>query len=414
MSETCDERKKRVFAALQSIRFGVFDGELSSNPSCVFCEGRYKDGEGHKPDCLTTLVEAWTLNRHVKDDWQPIETIPKDGTRVLLTDGELFTAGYSTYRDEPEMTSRLVIVDGIQQVSIVGGKIEMIPNPDYPRRTYYWVTDGVTAFSGDTELWADRENLRSFVPSHWMTLPSPPTEALANRDWQESIREQHWQYLREFNKPSFIPVSREPKHEPFLIVESANGQWECSGCGSWYTRVSMDEDELEHCPKCCGTKIKCPVYDSLAHENKPPLSESEKAWMWNTLCGSNRVPMPPDFPANAEVKFHCDECEDEREHYHNHTAIGTLLMLNDVPTTNLPSDADLRKTLKSELNRRAMALGYPIDPHTGFATSGMGADYRLVAEELKKVSVWVCANHPPGSEVEVKKGEACYCGNREN
>lgn len=73
-------------------------------------------------------------------------------------------------------------------------------------------------------------------------------------------------------KQSFIPMA--PKHEPFLIIESSNesgaGQWKCSGCGTWYPWASMDENELEHCPKCCGVKIKCPAkVASMVDESKP-------------------------------------------------------------------------------------------------------------------------------------------------
>lgn len=45
----------------------------------------------------------------------------------------------------------------------------------------------------------------------------------------------------------------EPKHEPHLMSESDSEGWRCNGCGNTYKWVE------EHCPRCCGTKIKCPA-----------------------------------------------------------------------------------------------------------------------------------------------------------
>lgn len=131
-----------------------------------------------------------------------------------------------------------------------------------------------------------------------------------------------------------------PKHEPFLTVEGGNGQWKCNGCGSWYAWASKDEDELEHCPKCCGTKIKCPVIGKSPIEQTLPLQEE-----------LNKAGMP--LPSNLTVTG-------------------------------------------AEILRRNMEHFSPKNEAS-----------RLF------IPTWLCTAHPPGSEVEVKKGEKCFCGRGE-
>lgn len=77
-------------------------------------------------------------------EWQPIDTAPKDGVRVLLVDayGNVDIADY-----EEEIEERFVLTDpgkkSYEKVREIVG---------------YWNTENV------------------FNPTHWMPLPDPPKE----------------------------------------------------------------------------------------------------------------------------------------------------------------------------------------------------------------------------------------------
>jgi hypothetical protein len=138
--------------------------------------------------------------------------------------------------------------------------------------------------------------------------------------------------------------------------------------------------------------------------NDPPANVTEIAQGKPSL-----IPMAHENNKVVTCEL-CGQIHDASMAYGGTTIIGCP----EVPEGMLiPSNTDWAKMLKAARAERARSLGYPVDPNTGFATSGMGADYHLVAEELRETSVWICTNHPPGSEIEVKKGEACYCGNKE-
>jgi hypothetical protein len=164
-----------------------------------------------------------------------------------------------------------------------------------------------------------------------------------------------------------------------------------------------------------------PSFIPTAHENK---SIKERHEMWDIAGGPNRGPMPDDFMADenkqGDLPPHlqpspgwiiCADCTTYTREAESMN--GLCFWCTPEGKAKAAEMACESKSIKEQRAEQAQALGYPVDPKTGFATSGMGADYHLVAEELKAKSVWLCSNHPPGSAVEVKKGEACYCGRSE-
>ncbi len=77
--------------------------------------------------------------------WQPIETAPKDGTRILMADGKLFTAGRWA-----------------KSIWTPGGR---------------WSTDYPIAFLEDDEETVNHDggfDNEVDHPTHWMPLPEPP------------------------------------------------------------------------------------------------------------------------------------------------------------------------------------------------------------------------------------------------
>jgi len=80
-------------------------------------------------------------------EWQPIDSAPRDGTRLLLAEGRLFSAG--------------------SWCSFMGGE---------PR----WWTDNPVAFAEPDEQHANYDfAFDEYVkhPTHWMPLPTPPESA---------------------------------------------------------------------------------------------------------------------------------------------------------------------------------------------------------------------------------------------
>ena len=80
-----------------------------------------------------------------KIEWQPIETVPRDGTKVLLVQDEWVEIGY--WRADE------------------WGEYETVSEKD-GRRIQQWTTR-------TTGYWGGAEAI--YEPTHWMPVPKPPT-----------------------------------------------------------------------------------------------------------------------------------------------------------------------------------------------------------------------------------------------
>lgn len=123
-----------------------------------------------------------TLTQGAVPQWRDISTAPKDGTRILITDGKRFTAASWTFYEE-----RPTVSLGYGEKGIPAGgwprwpgqtwSTERVPNPKAGERTYYWHEDNPVAFSEDDEDSPDYDgNFERMTPTHWMPLPPPPEQ----------------------------------------------------------------------------------------------------------------------------------------------------------------------------------------------------------------------------------------------
>jgi hypothetical protein len=112
--------------------------------------------------------------------------------------------------------------------------------------------------------------------------------------------------------------------------------------------------------------------------------------------------------------FVCSECNDEREHYHG--APTYLRIEIDGQRVSLPA-ATKDQTLWELYTREGVHIGsIPCEGEVEGAGSVVDAEALRgeIAARLGAAQGWLCANHPPGSEIEVKKGEGCsVCGRGE-
>jgi hypothetical protein len=120
--------------------------------------------------------------------------------------------------------------------------------------------------------------------------------------------------------------------------------------------------------------------------------------------------------------FVCSECNDEREHYHG-KATGV-----EVGFEGSSYSTSKRHECKYGDGSGTMAYFTTerlIKESLGKATNvrifGDGDGSALILERIEDdsplkvnmIEVWTCTAHAPGSEIEVKKGESCYCGRTE-
>jgi len=96
------------------------------------------DLKNHKWDTSEYIEDTGRVGLQMRNQWQPIETAPKDGTQILGNhNSEIYIMLYDAdknYHDE--------VVEWCNEK--------------------YW-----TSYGDDT--------YRSYYPTHWQTLPEPPT-----------------------------------------------------------------------------------------------------------------------------------------------------------------------------------------------------------------------------------------------
>lgn len=94
------------------------------------------------------------------EQWQPIETAPRDGTVIIVTDGERFAAADA--------------FDYVEPATVGYGPTER-PNPKAGQVEKLWSSIGCSAFSTEPDLIDDGMNVWQILrPTHWMPLPKAP------------------------------------------------------------------------------------------------------------------------------------------------------------------------------------------------------------------------------------------------
>lgn len=105
--------------------------------------------DGEDADAIIKAIEQAVLQSPEVQarQWQPIETAPKDGTHIMLSDGTSVTVGHWLY--QPGGTTEYRDLDG------------------------RWIgQDDRDEFAG----WIDW--MGGITPTHWMPLPAPPSDAM--------------------------------------------------------------------------------------------------------------------------------------------------------------------------------------------------------------------------------------------
>jgi hypothetical protein len=100
-------------------------------------------------------------------EWRPIETAPRDGRYLLVTDGERFAAAEPHDYTEPATIGW----DGTRY----GWPNTERPNPVAGVVHKLWHMVGCSGFSNDADVISeDGWPASGWTPTHWMPLPEPP------------------------------------------------------------------------------------------------------------------------------------------------------------------------------------------------------------------------------------------------
>jgi hypothetical protein len=138
-SENARKDAERARGTVQSIDTPEFTNLLLAYMRATNC------AEGSIEDTYCALI-AYIDGRTAgtAPEWQLIETAPKDGTNIILTDGKLVTCG--NYINEPSSVREIRDMDGRY--------IDQVENEGY-------------------EGWMDLDG--GIPATHWMPLPAAPT-----------------------------------------------------------------------------------------------------------------------------------------------------------------------------------------------------------------------------------------------
>lgn len=113
-------------------------------------------------------------------EWQPIETAPRDGTPIIITDGKTFAVATPWDYIEPATVGWS---GGIGDKQFAPSTER--PNPEAGIVRHLWHCHGLTAWIDEIAVdydhnirWGDDEEYRlSDRATHWMPLLNPPTSA---------------------------------------------------------------------------------------------------------------------------------------------------------------------------------------------------------------------------------------------
>lgn len=142
--EEAIEKMARAICAADGNNPDELVNNAHANPSQLFDYPLVEDYRAN----ARAAAEAIGL-REMMEGWRPIQTAPRDGTRILLSDGKLFAAGH-------------------WGTLTCNGKIIGTPS---------WWWDNPSAFNEDDQVFPDYDgDLPHGEATHWMpmaTLPAP-------------------------------------------------------------------------------------------------------------------------------------------------------------------------------------------------------------------------------------------------
>lgn len=134
--------------------------------SCIMCSGKWENSvftEGEKTEILLSILSesrapSVEAEFQIVTQWQPIETAPKDGTRILAFGQMVEGAPKIVWDDKnPRVPAQMVIwwIEGWydKDEPVGDGLFKKVPTLGYS----YWAPEP-----------------QQFRPAHWMPLPEPP------------------------------------------------------------------------------------------------------------------------------------------------------------------------------------------------------------------------------------------------